>query len=355
MFKVKHKNKTYLFLKGYINRQALYSCITCSPEARENPDKCAGVCLACSYKCHENHEMIELYTKRNFRCDCGTKKIPNTKCILNPLKLEENDKNLYNQNFSGLYCICHRPYPDPDETTEDEMIQCIVCEDWYHGRHLNTIVPVDTEYSEMICAECSKECEFLKYYQKYQVNSSEAESKNDEKDEVNVESPTDENEEMHKAVDQNDEDCPPIKQQKLDDDACTRPLIEPKEFQGATFWSSEWRTFLCKCVKCIQIYKQKNVDFIVDSEDTCLHYEEKGKNSADQETSFDVGMRALSSMNRVAQVEVLTGYNRLKDRLKDYLQEFVTNQQVVTENDINKFFAQLKNEDNGVHIPNSCR
>lgn len=42
----------------------------------------------------------------------------------------------YNQNFRGLYCTCHRPYPDIEDAIPDDMIQCIICEDWYHGRHL---------------------------------------------------------------------------------------------------------------------------------------------------------------------------------------------------------------------------
>lgn len=50
------------------------------------------------------------------------------------VKLESNDLNVYNQNFKGLYCICHRPYPDEENT--DEMIQCIVCEDWFHSKVL---------------------------------------------------------------------------------------------------------------------------------------------------------------------------------------------------------------------------
>ena len=29
----------------------------------------------------------------------------------------------YNQNFRGVYCICHRPYPDPEDPVPDEMIQ----------------------------------------------------------------------------------------------------------------------------------------------------------------------------------------------------------------------------------------
>ena len=55
---------------------------------------------------------------------------------LKPEKAPENTENKYNQNFRGVYCICHRPYPDPEDTVPDEMIQCVVCEDWFHSRHL---------------------------------------------------------------------------------------------------------------------------------------------------------------------------------------------------------------------------
>ena len=43
-----------------MKRQALYACNTCTPKGGE----AAGVCLACSYKCHEGHDLFELYTKR---------------------------------------------------------------------------------------------------------------------------------------------------------------------------------------------------------------------------------------------------------------------------------------------------
>lgn len=47
-------------VQGYVKRQALYACSTCTPKGGEP----AGVCLACSYKCHEGHDLFELYTKR---------------------------------------------------------------------------------------------------------------------------------------------------------------------------------------------------------------------------------------------------------------------------------------------------
>lgn len=60
---------------GYI-RQAVYACMTCTPDARADPTTRAGVCLACTYNCHQDHELVELYTKRMFRCDCGNDKFP---------------------------------------------------------------------------------------------------------------------------------------------------------------------------------------------------------------------------------------------------------------------------------------
>lgn len=137
-------------LQGYLKRQALYSCLTCIPEAKTDPSKAGGVCLACCFHCHEGHDLIELYTKRNFRCDCGNAKFA-SKCTLCEHKDDTNELNNYNQNFSGSYCVCHRPYPDPEDPIPDEMIQCIICEDWYHSRHLGVEVPEDNFAGKLTC------------------------------------------------------------------------------------------------------------------------------------------------------------------------------------------------------------
>lgn len=46
--------------QGYVKRQALYACFSCTEESGAS----AGICLACSYACHEGHKLFELYTKR---------------------------------------------------------------------------------------------------------------------------------------------------------------------------------------------------------------------------------------------------------------------------------------------------
>ncbi|KAJ7705439.1 hypothetical protein B0H17DRAFT_973989 [Mycena rosella] len=102
-------------------RQAVYLCLTC-PEAR-------GLCSACSIACHTDHNQIELFPKRNFRCDCPTTAIAHA-CTLHTDPAPPNAGNQYGQNFHAKFCRCGRPY---DAKTEREtMIQCLSCEDWFH-------------------------------------------------------------------------------------------------------------------------------------------------------------------------------------------------------------------------------
>ncbi|KAJ7220570.1 hypothetical protein GGX14DRAFT_675219 [Mycena pura] len=102
-------------------RQAVYLCLTC-PEAR-------GLCSACSIACHTNHDQVELFPKRNFRCDCPTAAVAHH-CNLHTEKEPVNASNQYGQNFQNQFCRCGRSY---DAKTEREtMIQCLSCEDWFH-------------------------------------------------------------------------------------------------------------------------------------------------------------------------------------------------------------------------------
>ena len=90
---------------SFISQKALYACVTCSvPNA---PDfSPAGICLACSYACHNDHTLVELYTKRQFRCDCGNSKFPKSnRCRLRDDKDTINEKNEYNQNYRYIHQI----------------------------------------------------------------------------------------------------------------------------------------------------------------------------------------------------------------------------------------------------------
>lgn len=166
------------FEQGYINRQALYACKTCMTNNSEGD--IFGYCLACSYECHADHEQFELYTKRSFRCDCGTKKMKNGKCTLNSTgKDVVNEQNKYNHNFFGKYCLCDEPYPDTNGAEVEMMIQCIICEDWFHENCLQCTFPKAEEFGEMICKTCmNNNNQFLFYYQMEKVESIKKEDDN---------------------------------------------------------------------------------------------------------------------------------------------------------------------------------
>jgi len=111
-----HQFSQCTYSLGYI-RQAVYLCQTCA-EPR-------GICSACSIACHTDHEQLELFPKRRFRCDCPTTVLAHA-CTLHKQPEDVNTDNMYGHNFLGVFCRCGQSY---DASTEQEtMIQCIACE-----------------------------------------------------------------------------------------------------------------------------------------------------------------------------------------------------------------------------------
>ncbi|KAB5590419.1 Metaphase-anaphase transition protein (Mlo2) [Ceratobasidium theobromae] len=108
-------------------KQAVYLCLGChSPR---------GICGACSIACHGDHEQIELFPKRNFRCDCPTTALAHP-CSLKSPPQPPND-NAYGQNYhgGGTFCRCSSLYDVKRE--RETMVQCLACEDWFHESCLN--------------------------------------------------------------------------------------------------------------------------------------------------------------------------------------------------------------------------
>ncbi|OXA60503.1 putative E3 ubiquitin-protein ligase UBR7 [Folsomia candida] len=348
------------YSKGYLKRQALYACLTCNPKNAPHFQQ-GGVCLACSYKCHDGHELVELYTKRNFRCDCGNKKFPDNPCTLQKDKEEYNEKNVYSQNFSGLYCTCHRPYPDPDESAEMDggpgpMIQCIVCEDWYHSEH---VMPVGFDYEdieqavELICAGCTPKLNFLAFYGELQVkpsNSASAEVVEDSNAKniiTNGEEPS-KHESPSNSQDSGVSSLPETEtKSSINPNACpltdTSCQAEMKPGNG-TMWQDGWRKKLCRCDSCKAIYDAGGVSFLLDEEDTIENYEAAGQAKLDSEMvrAEESFTRQMNEMGHVGQIELISGYNNMKEALKDFLEEFANNGKVVQEKDVQEFFENLR-------------
>lgn len=319
------KNCTYS--KGYI-RQALYACKTCCPLGNKVR---AAICLGCSFHCHEGHELVELYTKRHFRCDCGNSKFAGRKCNLDASKDALNNENRYNQNFDGVYCICSRPYPDPEDSSDDEMLQCIVCEDWYHSKHLECEkgVPADGAYDEMICAGCMKMHDFLwRYADKHAAAGTMDASVGRDSEPVDVVTVSEE---------------------------CKMPREWSAHPKGSCFWSEGWRMSLCSCKACKKLYEEKGITFLLDPNDSVHAYEEAGKVNK-QESQYEKGMKALASLGRVEQLTAIEEYNNMKERLKRYLQKFAENKKVVREEDIKEFFSEMESKKRPkIVVPTYCR
>ncbi|PWN98859.1 hypothetical protein FA09DRAFT_329342 [Tilletiopsis washingtonensis] len=127
--------------RGYI-RQPVWACTTCGG---------GGVCAGCSVGCHAEHDLVELFAKRSFRCDCGTLSMSQrtraagasssaapempTPCSLRPKETAvatENEDNAYGRNFAGHFCRCARGETYDPETEDETMFQCLACEDWFH-------------------------------------------------------------------------------------------------------------------------------------------------------------------------------------------------------------------------------
>lgn len=122
-------------------RQPLFACLTC----KLNTGKLNAVCYACSIKCHTTHDLVELFTKRNRTCDCGTDRVSGPCVVRYPLWSKRDgdwddydpdipdSSNKYGNNYNGLFCDCKQKY-NPME--DSNMLQCIfggACdEDWYH-------------------------------------------------------------------------------------------------------------------------------------------------------------------------------------------------------------------------------
>ncbi len=348
-------------------------------------------------------------------------------CKLIPNKADTNPDNKYNQNFHGVYCICSRPYPDPDDEIEDEMIQCVVCEDWFHGRHLGGVsVPDSNDFQEMVCGRCMEgSCDFLWYYnitskevkletedpsavvEVEKVLKTEAEQENSQEDhkenpvssgakpaEVNTGSNSSESNilpdtssnvnsassavaEAHpltteptiKTQESTSSETSPqeklstaqagtssgerqaqMNEQSDAEDKPAEKLCKLNELKRreivkkghATFWPSGWRSKLCTCQECKKLYEREQISFLLDELDTMLAYEERGKVKHAGSSQYQRGMEALTTLNRVQQVEVLHEYNDLKTSLSDYLQSFATEGKVVKRQDIDDFFSDMQ-------------
>lgn len=340
------EGKECTYSKGYMKRQAIFSCLTCVPAGN------AGICTACSLSCHDGHEVVELWTKRKFKCDCGNSKFGVFVCKLWPNKDPENGENSYNQNFKGSYCTCGRPYPDPDSKKQIESIQCCICEDWFHENHLGLDsleqMPRDEEgeplYDEFICQECAVACCFLKLYPIAILASS-----NQKTAPVHAESGT--------AAGEKDGENAKKEQDVEKDNACSRNqssnstcilgidinstsvVFKKKE---PMFLSKNWRDLLCRCSTCCDCYTQKGIAYLIDKEDSLEEYEKMAKQKREEKLQQQEGaeLNFLNTLDHIQKMEILSGIADMKNEFQSFLDSFDTSKPITAE-DVRGIFENL--------------
>lgn len=255
-------------------------------------------------------------------------------CKLVNDKAPRNEQNAYSQNFAGKYCTCHRPYPDPERTTEEVMLQCVVCEDWLHDEHVFPAAAdgddnarqesVPGDFDDFICLACMEKHPFLLAY-----------DMDDDDDDAN--------EDGADAADQTATTEPQcVLEKKLQAMEASEHAAELKKARP-TFWSREWRDALCKCRRCVARFETARIAFLLDPEDSLQAYEEAAAARASRGSVEDLAARAFSSaLSHEQQVEMAIGYSTMKNSLQEYLAGFAAGNKTVRAEDIQSFFEDLR-------------
>lgn len=377
--------KECTYANGYMKRQAVFSCLTCVPSGN------AGICTACSLSCHDGHEVVELWTKRKFRCDCGNSKFGVFSCKLCSNKEPENTDNAYNQNFKGNYCICVRPYPDPEAQEQFEMIQCCICEDWFHESHLGLNsteeIPRDEEgeplYAEFICQECSLSCSFLKLYppsilvSENQKNESVlsglsevlemgslACSNPEDIDNTNlvsggqikISSMHTETKDIsyNKVLSQGESSLENFGLGEVKT-SCNKTTLNAECIIGLDitnevfdlekkpmFMSKKWRDLLCRCFTCTNFYLQKGLHYLIDKGDSLDEYEKIAKQKREEKLQQEEGakMDFLEKLDHVQKIEILRGISDFKNEFHSFLESYDSSKPI-TSADVQALFENL--------------
>lgn len=406
-------------------RQQLYACLTCK-EKNEQPN---CICYSCCIQCHSNHTLVELFTKRNMSCDCGTHQMAsfgacNLRKNFDMIDKCQNNQVLYGHNYSGNFCVCDRTY-DPDRE-HGIMFQCLLgdaCgEDWFHeecilGIPFGSTTKGKERQSIKNENESKKEITAKMYPEGVNVyDQLESASSEHVKAPEDMGSDTKANGDDTGSENSGDED---------EEDETLEGIPNQGEFESFICWQcvekhkkvlhkwEEWPAVALRGVPhgSFNTLEERNMHLNIDSgnnengkrehsDDTSLSnkklkvesgekddtitnpnlfslflvegYQDVLNKSTDPETFafltefpflkeqetvyqppedddansslYDAGTRALNSLPREKAIDGLHAYSMIKERLSQFLKPFAEQGKVVTETDVNTFFASVEME-----------
>ncbi|KAL0329955.1 UNVERIFIED_CONTAM: putative E3 ubiquitin-protein ligase UBR7 [Sesamum radiatum] len=346
------EGKECTYSKGYMKRQAIFSCLTCTPDGN------AGFAL-----------LVACLAMMAMRCDCGNSKFGGSFCKLLASKDVENANNVYNHNFKGTYCTCDLPYPDPNAEEQVEMIQCCICEDWFHEEHIglqsSDKIPRDESgeplYEDFICQGCAVVCSFLTYYPQT-ISSPDPSSSSKEKAVLETEPPV-----ISSGKLENKSDSTLSNANSVAVLAEAKPTVDVKECSEVAgpstkciigidlfgnprtidsskpiFLSKNWREVLCRCENCSNFYAQKGIGFLLDKEDSIAEYERvaKQKRNENLQKQEGVELNFLNNLGHVAKMEILSGIADMKNEFCAFLESTDPSKPITTA-DVQQVFDNL--------------
>lgn len=351
-------------------RQQVYACLTCRDNNKDG--QLNGVCYSCSIQCHSEHDLVELFTKRGFTCDCGTTRVSFPCTLRHGVKddIPESDTT-YNHNYNGKFCVCARDYNPTEET--GNMLQCSfgdVCnEDWYHDycimgipkigassekdhgiNQLDTLgepgldaessfikdeeggepgeqtidgFPKFEDFDGFICWKCiSKHRDF---FDKIKNNKSIMADSLQRIESRSIE-------ERKKKLEERDDHPQASKKRKLEYEYSLF-LKDNQEQNFKTLYDTT---------------SDQQIKAFLDEFPFLMHdtpiYEPPQDSDDDGSSVYDLGTRAINSLPREQAIEGVQVYENIRSKLKDFLTPFAQDGKVVNKEDIEAFFDNLKRD-----------
>uniref|UniRef100_A0A6B2L6D1 UBR-type domain-containing protein n=1 Tax=Arcella intermedia TaxID=1963864 RepID=A0A6B2L6D1_9EUKA len=350
---------------GYIE-QPVYACETCFKSSGVR----FGFCFGCSMTCHLHHQVFELFKKRAFRCDCPTPAAGHS-CQLSEQVNVKNVKNAYNDNFNGIYCWCKKPYDCSEEVV---MIQCYMCQDWFHEECIKKDyphhdLPLD-EGNDFVCKGCVDSYGvFLKKYSHLEcLPDNSNQKKESDTQQTNTQTPKTETPlpdtplpetplpeipktEITKPETQIPE-TPKLEQKKIDN-STEEAEVKKEDTKtagndcflanrvsgrgGNIFFVKGWRNHLCRCTKCLKMYTLVGTDYLLNEPEK----EDEDSVSEEHKENERLDMNAgVPEINPTVQREIATGMMEFKQELVEFLKPFL-HKRTVTARDIEEFKTNL--------------